>query len=186
MTNNSDLPVGLLPLSADAQILHDRARLLARPPNQEAAADTMLEVLEFCLGEERFAVETRHVREVYPLKDLTPLPGTPSFVVGIVNVRGHILPVFDLKKFFDMPEQGLSDLHRIVIVHGQGLELGLLTDITVGVRTISVQSLQPSLPTLTGVRADYLKGVSSERLVVLDLPRILADPKIVVHEEVEN
>jgi chemotaxis signal transduction protein len=47
-------------------------------------------------------------------------------------------------------------------------------------------SLQPSLPTLTGIRADYLKGVTEERLVVLDLERILADPKIVVHEEVDS
>ena len=48
------------------------------------------------------------------------------------------------------------------------------------------RSLQPSLPTLTGIRADYLKGVTAERLVVLDLARILADPKIIVHEEVES
>jgi purine-binding chemotaxis protein CheW len=49
-----------------------------------------------------------------------------------------------------------------------------------------VDSLQPSLPTLTGIRAEYLKGVTSERLVVLDLARILADPGIIVHEEVET
>jgi len=87
-------------LSAAAQILRDRAQVLARPPEQAAAADTLFELLEFRLAQERYAVETRYVREVYPLKDLTPLPCTPPFVLGVVNVRGHILPVLDLKKFF--------------------------------------------------------------------------------------
>jgi purine-binding chemotaxis protein CheW len=84
-----------------------------------------------------------------------------------------------------LPEQGLTDLHRIILVHGNDLELGLLADAIVGVRSIPADSLQPSLPTLTGVRGDYLRGVTAERLVVLDLARILADPKIIVHEEVE-
>jgi purine-binding chemotaxis protein CheW len=94
--------------------------------------------------------------------------------------------VIDIKKFFDLPDTGLTDLHRIILVRGNDLELGFLADIAVGVRTILVDSLQSSLPTLTGIRADYLKGVTAERLVVLDLDRILADPKIMVHEEVEN
>ena len=96
------------------------------------------------------------------------------------------MPVIDIKKFFDLPDKGLTDLHRVILVRGNDLELGLLADVIVGVRSIPMDSLQPSLPTLTGIRADYLKGVTSERLVVLDLDRILADPKIIVHEEVES
>ena len=172
--------------SAAAQILHTRAQVLARPPEQASAADTLLDVLEFHLAQERYAVETRYVREVYPLKDLMPLPCTPPFVLGIVNVRGHILPVLDLKKFFSLPENGLTDLHCIILVHGRELEFGLLADVIVGVRSIPVESLQSSLPTLTGIRSDYLKGVTDECLVVLDLARLLADPRIIVHEEVEN
>jgi purine-binding chemotaxis protein CheW len=179
-------PDTLAPADTATQILRDRARKLARPAVQAPAADTMLEVLEFRLGPERFAVETRQVREVYPLKDLTPLPGTPPFVLGIVNVRGHILPVYDLKKFFELPDAGLTDLHRIIIVRGHGLELGLLSDLTVGVRLLPVDSLQPSLPTLTGIRGDYLKGLTADRLAVLDLDRLLTDPKIIIHDEAET
>jgi len=174
-------------LSAEAEtVLRARAQALARKRPSPPAADTLLELLEFRLGPERYAVESRHVQEVQPLRELTPLPGTPPFVLGIVNVRGRILPVFDLKKFFDLPEQGLTDLHRIILVRGNDLELGLLADVIVGVRSVVADSLQPSLPTLTGIRADYLKGVAEERLVVLDLDRILSDPKIIVHEEVES
>ena len=169
-----------------AQILRARAQALARPPEPVPAADTLLEVLEFRLAQERYAVETRFVAEVHPLKDLTPLPCTPPFVLGIVNVRGHVVPVFDLKRFFDLPVPGLTDLHCLLLVRGGDLVFGLLADVIVGVRSIPVESLQSSLPTLTGIRSDYLKGVTAERLVVLDLARVLADPKIIVHEEVAN
>jgi len=172
--------------SDPAEILRNRARALARPPAAAPASGTMLELLEFSLAQERYAVENRYVREVCPFKELTPLPCTPPFLLGIVNVRGRILPVLDLKKFFDLPEKGLTDLHRIILVRGNDLELGLLADAITGVRSVFPESLQPSLPTLTGIRGDYLKGVTAERLVVLDLARILADPKIVVHEEVES
>jgi purine-binding chemotaxis protein CheW len=168
------------------RILRARAQALARAPGSAPAAGTMLELLEFRLASERYALESRHVQEVHPLRDLTPLPGTPPFILGIVNVRGRILPVMDLKKFFDLPERGLTDLHRIILVRGHGLELGLLADVIVGVRSVAADSLQPSLPTLTGIRADYLKGVGEGPLVVLDLDRLLADPKIVVHEDVDS
>ena len=168
------------------QVLRARARALARPPERAPAADASLDLLEFRLARESYALETRYVDEVYPLNGLTPLPCTPPFVLGIVNVRGRITPVIDIKKFFDLPDKGLTDLHRIILVRGNDLELGLLADVIVGVRTIPVDSLQPSLPTLTGIRAEYLKGVTAERLVVLDLDRILTDPRIMVQEDVQN
>jgi purine-binding chemotaxis protein CheW len=170
----------------EVEILHTRARALARRPERAPVAESVLELLEFSVAPERYAVENRYVREICPLKELTPLPCTPRFVLGIVNVRGRILPVYDLKKFFDLPERGLTDLHRIILVGNGDVELGLLADVMVGVRTLPLASLQPSLPTLTGIREDYLKGVTADRLVVLDLPRILADPRMIVHEEVES
>ena len=180
--NEGDTSVG----SDAAQILRARARVLARAPAHAPVAAARLEVLEFRLAQERYAVETRHVREVYPLKDLTVVPCTPPFVLGIVNVRGRILPVLDLRILFDLPEQGLTDLHRIILIEGNELVVGLLADATLGVRAIPADSLQPSLSTLTNIGSEYLKGVTAEHLVVLEVGRILADPKIIVHEEVDN
>ena len=170
----------------DAQaILRARALALARP-QQGGAAEGALELLEFRLAQECYGVETRHVSQVVPLGELTPVPCTPPFVLGIVNVRGRIIPVIDIKKFFDLPDRGLTDLHQVILVRGNEMELGLLADVIVGVRSVALDGLQGSLATLSGQRADYLKGVSAERLVVLDLDRMLADPKIIVHEEVES
>jgi purine-binding chemotaxis protein CheW len=168
------------------QTLHERALALARPVVAPPPADTLLELLEFRLAHERYAVETCHVREVHPLRNLTVLPCVPPFVRGIVNVRGRITPVLDIKKFFGLPDPGLTDLHRVVLIQGHGMEVGLLADAIVGVRSIALQELQGSLPTLTGIRADYLKGVTAQGLVVLDARRLLEDPGIVVNEEVEG
>lgn len=168
------------------RILRERAQSLARIPSPGPAAESTLNLLEFRLASERYGLETRYVYEVHPLRELTPLPCTPEFVLGIVNVRGRILPLLDLKKFFQLPDQGLTDLHRIIHLRGNGLELGLLADVMVGVQRIALERLQPSLPTLTGIRAEYLKGVTDERLVVLDLDRLLSNPKIIVHDEVAS
>lgn len=171
-------------MSADGhvkQVLRERAVRLARAP-EVAPTGALLELLEFRLAHERYAVETRYVDEVHPLRDLTPLPGTPAFVRGIVNLRGRILPVYDLKKFFALPEQGVTDLHRILVVSDGDVEIGLLADVVVGVRALAAAGLSPPLPTLSAIAAEYLKGISEERLVVLDLGRLLSDPRIVVND----
>lgn len=167
----------------EQRILRDRAIALARRPPQQTRDNRSLELLEFSLARERYALETRHVQEVQPLRDLTPLPGTPAFVLGIVNLRSRIVPVLDLKKFFQLPEQGLTDLHRIILVRGQDMEFGILADTIVGVRELDIAALQPSLPTITGIGADYLLGVTPDRLVVLAFERILADPAILVDQD---
>lgn len=164
-------------------ILLARARLLAQEPEQEETAE-QIEVVTFLLAHETYGIETAFVREVYPLKDLTPLPCTPAFVAGIVNVRGQVMSVVDIKKFFELPEQGLTDLNKVVILSDGIMEFGILADAIVGVRNIPLRGIQPALPTLTGVREDYLRGVTAERLVILDAAKLLTDSNIVIHEEV--
>lgn len=166
------------------KILKARAKALAREPESEKKAEGYLQVVEFSLAYERYAVESAYVREVYPLKEFTPVPCTPPFVFGMVNVRGRILSVIDIKKFFDLPEKGLGDLNKIIIMRKDEMEFGILADSIAGTQSIPFSDIQPSLPTLTGIRAKYLKGVTKERLVILDAEKILSAEKIVVYEEV--
>ena len=184
--NASSAPPSTPSWQATREILKTRARALARPRDRQQTSGETFDVVEFRLAQERYAIERAHVREVYPLKELTPLPCTPNFILGIINVRGQILPVLEVKKFFDLPETGITDMHMVIIVHSEGVELGILADAISGVRSIAISDLQPSLPTLTGIRSQYLKGITDQRVVILDVPKILADPKIVVDEEVEK
>ena len=170
----------------EREILHARAQALAREPLQAGAEGERLEVLEFLLAYETYGIEMSCVRETLPLHDLTPVPCTSPFVLGLVGVRGQILSVIDIRKFFDLPEKGLADLNKVIILHDEGMEFGILADAVLGVRTIPLAELQPSLPTLTGVREEYLRGVTNERLVVLDGKKLLNDRRLVVHEEIEE
>ncbi|MDA8108100.1 MAG: chemotaxis protein CheW [Betaproteobacteria bacterium] len=167
-----------------ARILKERARALARRAGQEEQRER-LEVVELELGSERYAFEARHVREVLPLENLTPLPCTPAHVLGIVNVRGEILSVIDLRKFFELPDRGLSDLDRVVVLEGPDMVFGVLADSIARTRRVAVSDLQPSLPTLSGLRAAYLKGVTAERVVLLDAAKLLADERLVVREDID-
>jgi purine-binding chemotaxis protein CheW len=168
-----------------ASILQARARALAQEPEERAAPENYLEVLEFSLAYERYALETALVREVHPLKELTPLPCTPPFVLGIINLKGQIMAVIDLKRFFNLPEKGLSDLNKVIILSRGRLEVGILADAVAGVRAVPAPEVQAPLPTLEGLNPDYLKGVTREALIILDAEKLLTDPRLIVHEEVE-
>ncbi|MBI4378296.1 MAG: purine-binding chemotaxis protein CheW [Nitrospinae bacterium] len=165
------------------KVLRERAKILALRPEERSKEDHR-EVVEFVLSHERYAFISEYVREIYPLKGLTPVPNTPPFVLGIINVRGEILSVIDIRRFFDLPEKGLTDKKKAIILHYHGMEFAVLSDDIVGVRRLSLSELQTSLQTLSGVREKYLLGVTTERLIVLDAVKLLTDKDIIVDENV--
>ncbi|MGO8694351.1 MAG: chemotaxis protein CheW [Rectinemataceae bacterium] len=171
--------------SAEEQrlILKERALALSREPEQTGTAGESLEVVEFRLASEVYAVESVFVREVQPLKDLTPLPSTPSFVLGIVNLRGRILSVVDPRVFFGLRERGLGDLNKLVVIGDDRMEFGILADGVAGTRRIPRGAIQPPLPGLTGIGAEYLRGIGDAETIILDAERILGDERIVIFEE---
>lgn len=166
------------------RVLKARARELARKTSEKSASEETVEVVELLLAQEAYGIESSYVREVYPLKELTRLPGTPSFVLGIINVRGQIVSVVDLRRFFDLPEMEINESSKVVRLRNDEMEFGILADAITDVRSIAVEEIRPPLPTLTGIRAEYLRGVTNERLAVLDAEKILNDRKMVVDEEV--
>jgi len=167
----------------ERQLMEERARELAREPERPQEEIDSLTVLEFDLAYEKYAIDLAHIREVYPLRDITPIPCTPRFIKGMVNLRGQILTVIDLKAFFRLPERGFSDMNKVIVVHVGGMETGILADAIGEVRSLSLDALQASLPTLAGIEESYVRGVTAEGLVVLDVTRILCDKGIVVNDE---
>jgi purine-binding chemotaxis protein CheW len=169
---------------ADAEgILRERARRLASVPASRGSGE-QVEVLEFGLASERYALLASQVHDVQPLRELTPLPCTPPFLRGLVNVRGRLVAVIDLKRFFGLPERGITDLHKVLLLRKGEVEIGLLADTVEGVHAIGKDQIQPPLMTLAGIAAEYIAGVTSERLVVLDAHAILDDPRLVIEEDV--
>jgi purine-binding chemotaxis protein CheW len=161
------------------KILKTRAMAFARESEKQDKNEESIEVLEFLLADENYAIELSFIDEVCLLKNLTVLPGIPPFVPGIINVRGRVYSVIDLKKFFELSDSGLTELSKVIIVKHDGIEAGILADAVAGIRTVFLKNIQPSLPTLTGARQEYLQGVARDQLIILDARRLLSDEKLV-------
>lgn len=172
--------------SEGRRVLKARAAELAREPQKGSRRVNLIEVVEFSLAHERYAFESSYVREICPLNDLTPVPCTPPFVLGIINLRGQILSVIDLKRFFGLPERGITDLNKVMVLTsaaaGGAMEFGVLADSIIGAMEADEAKLVRGLPTFTGIREEYLKGITPDRVAVIDASRLLSDPSIVVRE----
>ena len=167
------------------KILHARAHLLSNDTKDQFNNEAEIEILEFTLAEERYAIETSFVREVYSLKDLTTLPCVPSFILGIVNIRGEIVSIIDTKRFFELPAKGLTNLNKAIILTSEHMTFGILADEIVGTRNISKTDIQVSIPTLTGIRDAYLHGIISNHTAILDASKILTDKNLLIYETVD-
>lgn len=166
-------------------ILGSRARSLAGEPAKVSAASESMDIVEFLLASETYAIESKFVREVQPLKSCTPLPATPPFILGIVNVRGRIISVVDLKEFFDLPGKGLRELDKVIVIGDDLMEFGILADSVVGARAIALAEIRPPISTLSEVGAGYVKGIIEGRVIVIDAKRILEDEGIVVCQDTD-
>jgi purine-binding chemotaxis protein CheW len=162
------------------RLLKDRARALAEPEKEEAGKDDEIVVVEFDIAREHYAVESRYVREVIPVSDFTPIPGTPPVIMGVVAVRGRIVSLICLRQYLGLPPTGIVNSSRAVLLADDRMEFAVLADRVIGIRSLNGDSLQPSVTAVTGKGAECLLGVAPDGLIVCDGEKILADPGIVV------
>ncbi len=165
------------------RVLKERASELAKEPMLTDDPKDAIVVVEFLLGKEKYAFELSFIREIYPLKNLTNIPCTPNFVVGIINVRGQMISVVDLKPLFELADHDLTHDHKAILLQHDTMVFGILADEIIGTQQINKSDIQESLPTLSGVREAYLKGITTEGIAVLDAQRLLSDSRILVHEQ---
>jgi purine-binding chemotaxis protein CheW len=168
--------------SADVEqrraMLEARARSLADRAAAAGVDAQGLQVIEFVLGPTTIAIDAWAVREVRALTELTPLPCTPPHVWGIINAHGRFIAVIDLKKFLPLPESGLTDLNKVIILQHADVELGILADRIVGAGVVDLPSILPaSAPR-------HVRGVTPRQTMVLDAASLLSDPALVVDDEV--
>ena len=164
-------------------LLRMRAIAMAQEPEQNNDASMTVQLITFILAGENYGIESAYVREVFPLKDFTPLAGVASYILGVVNIRGQILPVVDLKKFFNLPEKGIGELNKVIIIHNDQMEFGILTDIVQGTQTIDIEEIKNIPSTISGIGEAYLKGVTKENLIVLNAGKLLSDKSIIINHE---
>ena len=159
------------------EVLEARARQLARVPDEPPRTGEVLELVGFVLAGERYGIESRFVREVARLTRFTPVPGTPAFVLGVTNLRGEILALFDLRNLLGVVTEGVTDLGRIVVLGERRCEFGLLADAASEILWVPGASL--AQPETAWGRA-YLRGVSPDGVIVLSGEALLSDPRLTI------
>lgn len=164
------------------QLMDERARELARVSEEPRPAGEMIEVLTFALGNEAYAIESRYVHGVARFTDFTPVPGAPEFVLGVTNLRGEVLAVIDLHKFFGVAAKGMTDLSRLVVLGSDRAELGVLADATDEVRALRSDEVLDAAEPVAGIGRSYLRGVTRDALIVLDGAVLLGDGRLFVDQ----
>jgi purine-binding chemotaxis protein CheW len=105
---------------------------------------------------------------------ITPVPSAPRFYRGVVNLRGQIITVLDIRRFFELPEATSEPPRELVVVRSNALELGLIARHVQGVQRIPAESVRPF------EQLRYARGVTAERLVILDIARLFEDDRLVI------
>lgn len=168
------------------EVLYRRTRLLARPARGSEALADVQRVLTFTLGAEHYAVPVTCVQIIDDLKQLAPVPCTPSFYVGVVNVRGKIISVLELRLLFGIPIDNDTERapRKLVIVRANGLEISLLSHEVSGVIDLARSDLSAPSEVLVGINPDYIAGTTAEGTILLDIDALLSDTRLIVEEGV--
>lgn len=131
----------------------------------------------FEMNGEAYGIDVTCVQSIIPMQPINAVPGAPAFIEGIINLRGAVVPVVDLRARFNMPLPTQNHKSMIVIVELAHLRLGLIVDKVTDVTKIAKGEIEPPSPLLTSLETAYLRGVGrvKERLVILlDLGRVFS------------
>lgn len=167
-----------------ARILTDRALALARPLEDGKSSTEMIELLVVSLGGERFGIETVYALEAISLRELIPVPCTPAFVLGVLNYRGRILAVLDLRRILGLSGEAVTEGSKVVLVEAGGMTFGIVVDTVAGITSVLAHKVAPPPEALTGLRLTLTRGVTEELITILDLDALARAPEILVNEQV--
>lgn len=145
-------------------------------PSQKKQDDELLQLVTFSIGEEEFGVNILKVKEINRAMEITKVPRAPAFVEGVINLRGTVIPIIDLRKRFGLLAKQADKDTRIIVIEINGIIVGFVVDAVSEVLRIPAGTVEPPPPVVAGVESDYISGVGKLRerlLIMLDLDRLL-------------
>ena len=139
------------------------------------------QLVVFDLASESYGVDIGAVREIIRLQEITKVPRTPQFVEGVINLRGKVIPVIDLRKRFGLEVAAESGDNRIVVVDIGGQDIGAVVDAVTEVLRITRDSIEPAASVITTDDSGYLLGIGKlddKLIILLDLQQVLSQSEL--------
>ncbi|HOV98531.1 MAG TPA: chemotaxis protein CheW [Bacteroidota bacterium] len=146
--------------------------------NELKQSDEILQLVSFNIGEEEFGVDILKVQEINRMLNVTRVPNAPEYVEGVINLRGKVIPVVDLRKRFGLPPKEHDKNTRIIVIELSGKTVGFVVDSVKEVLRIPKSVTEPPPALATNINADYITAVGKlddRLLTLLDMERVLSN-----------
>jgi purine-binding chemotaxis protein CheW len=143
----------------------------------------LMQLVTFSIGEEEFGVDILKVQEIIRMMEITKVPRAPDFVEGVINLRGKVIPIIDLRKRFGLVSKGHDKDTRIIVIEISNMIVGFVVDSVSEVLRIPSSTVEPPPPVVSGSQSEYISGVGKledRLLILLDLDKLLS------HEETQS
>jgi len=140
--------------------------------------ENILQLVTFKIEHEEFAIEINHIQEINRMSEITRVPNSPDFVSGVINLRGRIIPVINMRKRFGFPEKEPDKNTRIIVVELGEIIVGFIVDAVHEVIRIPKNITEPPPSLVAGIGSEYITSVAkleNRLLIILDIERILHD-----------
>ena len=148
-----------------------------------------LKVIVFALGNEEYGIEVDKVRTIERLSPITRVPKTATFIKGVINLRGIVVPVIDLRGRFNLTETATTENSRIIVVSVADIEVGFIVDSANDVIDIDTDTIDLPPEIVGGIKAKYLRGIAKlgegRLLIMLNLSEVLNKNEIIQLEQLE-
>ena len=148
-------------------VVHNSTDLLAE--------DDVYQLVTFFLGEEVYGIDILAVQEIIRMQAITEIPRTAEYVEGVINLRGKVIPIIDLRKRFSLPVEDETKDTRIIVVEIESKVIGMIVDGVSKVLRLNANLVEPPSPIIGGVDSNYIKGVGKiddQLVILLDLTKI--------------
>ena len=144
----------------------------------ENASKNELKVIVFQLKDEEYAIEVDYIQTIERMQPVTRIPGTFPFVTGVMNLRGVITPIINLRKRFNIEVKEFDQATRILVISKDDLEIGLIVDGANDVIDVPEDKIEPTPEVVRGIEADYLRGVvklNNRLFTLLNIEKVIQE-----------
>ncbi|MES9980178.1 MAG: chemotaxis protein CheW [Candidatus Thiodiazotropha sp. 6PLUC5] len=146
--------------------------------DDESGGSPLIQFVTFILMDEVYGINVMQVQEVLRVTEIAPVPGAPSYVLGIVNLRGNVVTVIDTRKRFGLPSVEVNDASRVIVIESEKQVVGILVDAVAEVVELSEDQIDVASNVGKEERSSYMQGVDTQDkrlLILVDLNKLLTD-----------